>query len=225
MTNSYLAIIPAKKSSLGLENKNILNLQNRPLIDYTFQAAKSCALIEHIIVSTDSPEITSLAKDQNLQVFERSKELATEKARLEDVILEMKEFIKSFQNIILLQPTSPLRTGHDIEQAIITFEKTEAKSCFSVCSPDLHPYKMIIENKNGELDTIRDPEDLNSPRQMLPKAYQQNGAIYIFNTQEFIRKKTFLLAPLSLYNMPQERSIDIDTKLDLKIAEFLISLN
>ena len=225
MTNKYLAIIPAKKNSQGLAKKNIVDLANRPLIDYTFQAAKSCLLIDKIVVSTDSEEIMTLAKNQNLEVHIRNKDLATDHARIEDVLLEIKEVIQEFENIILLQPTSPLRTSQDIEQAIITFEKTDAKSCFSVCSPDLHPYKMIIENKNGELETLREPKDLNSPRQSLPKAYQQNGAIYIFNTKEFITKKSFFLTPLSLYNMPKKRSIDIDTELDLKIAEFLISLN
>jgi N-acylneuraminate cytidylyltransferase len=225
MTFKYLAIIPAKEKSQGITNKNIVSLSHKPLVDYTFQAAKSCHLIEHIIVSTDSNEITTLAKNENIEVFARSKDHATDNARLEDVILEMTEIIQKYENIILLQPTSPLRTNVDIENAIHTFENARSKSCFSVCSPDLHPYKMIIENKYGDLETIRHPEDLNSPRQSLPKAYQQNGAIYIFNTQEFITNKTFFLKPLSLYNMPQERSIDIDTELDLKMAEYLISLN
>lgn len=225
MTLKYLAIIPAKEKSQGITNKNIATLAHKPLIDYTFQAAKSCQLIEHIIVSTDSEVITNLAKQENLEVFARSKDHTTDNARLEDVILEMTEIIQNYENIILLQPTSPLRTNIDIAQAIHTFENADAKSCFSVCSPDLHPYKMIMENKNGDLETIRRREDLNSPRQSLPKAYQQNGAIYIFNTQEFMAKKSFFLTPLSLYNMPQERSIDIDTELDLKIAEYLLSLN
>lgn len=223
-----ISIIPARGGSKGLKKKNIINLKDRPLIAYTIEAALQSKFIDKVIVSTDDEEIAEVAKKYGAEVpFIRPKELATDTASSIDVVKHAISFLEvemglEVDCIVLLQPTSPLRTSFDIDKAVEAFFANKGTSLQSVSPATVHPYwiKTII---NGELrDFIKDTPKYTR-RQDLPEAYQLNGAIYICK-RDLIFKENSLVGSNNIpYIMPADRSVDIDNKTDLKLAEFLIN--
>lgn len=221
-----LAIIPARGGSKGLPGKNIRPLAGKPLIAWTIEAAKSSEYIDKIIVSSDSQEICQIAEQHGAEVpFIRPAELATDHAKGTDVILHAVDWLEQndeyFDLILVLQPTSPLRTTSDIDGALAHYAETGAKSVVSVCKTDHHPWWSNTLPANGEMiDFI--PAKAQKNRQELPEYYRLNGAIYL-------SERSYLNSPSAssgigtfAYIMDTDQSIDIDSLLDLKLAELLI---
>ena len=223
-----LALIPARGGSKGLPGKNIKPLLGKPLIAWTIEQAKASKYIDRIIVSTDDKEIAAVAKKYGAEVpFMRPKELATDKAKGIDVVFHaMSWFRKNEKNrqydlIMLLQPTSPLRTAEDIDKAIELLFFKKAKAIVSVCEVDHHPLWVNTLPKNGCMKNFIRKEVLNKNRQDLPTFYRLNGAIYLAYCDYLKKQKSFFGEETFAYIMPRERSIDIDSELDLKLAEIL----
>ena len=208
-----------------MPRKNILNLGGKPLIAWTIEAAEQAELIDEVIVSTEDEEIASLAIEWGGKVpFLRPTEFATDDASVMDVVRHCVEQFPGSQWAMLLQPTSPLRTHHDIDGMIRRCQEEGAPSAVSVCEMGKHPRWAFHLRNNGRLSPcIRTP--LSARRQELEKAYLLNGAMYLARTGWLDDQPHFVGADTLGYVMPPERSVDIDCLLDLQYAEFLISKN
>lgn len=220
-----LAIIPARGGSKSVPRKNILLLHGQPLLAYSICAAQSCVHISDCVVSTEDVEIRRVARDYGAVVVDRPSELATDAALsadvVEHVLLMMKEQGTFPDYFVLLQPTSPLRNGVHLTQCVEQFLAGDYSSAVSVTDCEHHPYKTFIDTGKGK-EVLREFRDLETPRQLLPRAFRLNGAIFVAKSSLFLEKKSFFINPLMIFQMDQESSIDIDSELDLLVAERIL---
>jgi CMP-N,N'-diacetyllegionaminic acid synthase len=217
-----IAIITARGGSKGLPRKNVLPFCGKPLIAHTIEAAKSSSAIDRIIVSTDDEEIAEVSQEFGAEVpFMRPVELATDTASSREVILHALCFLEKLggpiDNFCLLQPTSPLRTAADIDEAFKIFHEKSADSVLSVTPYD-HPVQWAVEM--GDNGTLQPREKKKTGRrQDVVEYYRPNGAVYMFRTEFFKNSAGYFGADSYGYIMPPERSADIDTQLDFVVAE------
>ncbi len=216
-----LAIITARAGSKRLPNKNILDLSGKPLIAWTIEASLESKYIDKTIVSTDSIKIKDTSKKYGAEVpFIRPEELSNDKADSISVLKHAIDFFKNeFDYIVLLQPTSPLRTTKDIDLAIESIENQ--KAVVSVCETEHSPLWANTLPEDLSMKDFIKPEVKNKRSQDLPKHYRLNGAIYIAEINYFIANNGFLGKETKAYVMSQETSIDIDTELDFKLCEII----
>lgn len=225
-----IAVIPARSGSKGLKDKNIKLLNGKPLIWYSIQAAISSGCFDEVMVSTDSEKYAKIARECGASVpFLRSDEMSTDKASswgtVQEVLDNYKDLGKEFDTVMLLQPTSPLRTSEDIKNAFAILEEKNADSVVGVCEMDHSPLWSNVLPENRCLDGFIRPEvKESSGRQSLPTYYRINGAIYLTKVTEALGTNLYSDSGYA-YIMEQAKSIDIDTELDFKMAEFLIQNN
>lgn len=214
-----IAIIPARGGSKGIPKKNIVNFSGKPLIQWTIEAALKSKYITNVVVSSDDDEILNEAKKhKNVLTLKRPKELAQDNSRTEPVLTHVLDSLKEkYKIIILLQPTSPLRTSKNIDEAYLKFINSKATSLISVTTLDNHPYKTFKLNKNGYLTGIINNEFPFYPRQALPIVYKPNGAIYIVKVAFFEKKMSLFSEKTIHFEMSVKDSLDIDTLKDLEI--------
>lgn len=231
--HKFLGIITARGGSKGIPKKNIKNLAGKPLIEYTFDAVKNSKLLDRCIISTDNEEIINFSRSKEIEVpFKRSAELATDFTKSIDVLIHAINYLKNQENyvpnyIITLQPTSPLRTGKDIDNAIELIKKNEdADSLVSVTEVphNYNPYSIMLY-KGKFLERYIKTKSIMR-RQEKPIFFARNGAaIYITSYNLLINEKKIIGEKCLPYFMPKERSIDIDDFFDWEIAEFIIKKN
>jgi CMP-N-acetylneuraminic acid synthetase len=210
-----LAIIPARGGSKGIVKKNLASAFNKPLIQWSIEAAIQCSTIDKIVVSSDDIEILETAKKFGVFTLPRPLELAQDHSSSESVLKHCLEQLSSnnehFDYAILLQPTSPARNAIHLKEAINYFENTKATSLISVYAPEHSPYKSFTLTNEGLLTGIINNELPFMPRQALPKTYYPNGAIYIINVCDFLEKNSFFTDQCVPFIMSKDVSIDIDT--------------
>jgi CMP-N,N'-diacetyllegionaminic acid synthase len=224
-----LAIIPARGGSKGVLRKNIRKINNVPLIGYTINAALKSNYLTDIVVSTDDPEIAEISKSFGAQVpFIRPKELASDDAESASVVEHALDFMEKdksikYDSILMLQPTSPLRTSKHIDDSIELLNSKECDSVVSITSVGgNHPLRMkcIVDNK---LINYIDQGFWNMrPRQSLPDVYIRNGAIYLIRRDLFKKRRQLIGKKCLGYIMSDDESINIDTLIDLKIAKLYL---
>ena len=217
-----IAIIPARSGSKGLKDKNIKELNGKPLIAYTIDAAKESNVIDCVFVSTDSEKYAAIARKYGAEVpFLRSSENSGDKAGSWDVVKEVLSKLKqTYDIVILLQPTSPLRTSEDIKNALELFFDKNADTVCSVCET-AHPmfWCNTLDKTLSMNGFIKKKYDV--PRQQLPKSYTLNGAIYIIKSDK-IDEVNFYNDKSYAYIMNKETSIDIDSDIDFLLAKYLM---
>lgn len=220
-----LVVIPARGGSKGLPGKNIKLLNCKPLIHYTIEAAREVFDDSCIYVSTDSKQIKSVVEDTGLKVpFLRPYELATDTANSQDVIKHAVKFYEKSNNVtldlvVLLQPTSPLRTAYHIKEALKLYNK-ELDMVVSVKETSSNPYYVLYEESNqGFLTKSKDGNYLR--RQDCPKVWEYNGAIYIINRHSLMEKEIICFLKVIKYVMDPLTSLDIDSQLDFDFIEFI----
>jgi N-acylneuraminate cytidylyltransferase/CMP-N,N'-diacetyllegionaminic acid synthase len=223
-----LYIIPARGGSKGLPNKNIKLLDGIPMIAYSIRAALSSQYKGLVVVSTDDDKIATIAKQYGADVpFIRPAELAQDSSSTVDVIVHALEYYKSkgftFDIIVLLQPTSPLRNHSDIENCIELLKKNNADAVVSVCENEHHPLWSNELPSDGSMKFFLREEVKGKNRQQLPKSYRLNGAVYVSKVSSFLKHKGFIHEGTYAFVMPQDRSVDIDTEIDFKLAELLLA--
>lgn len=217
--NKILALIPARGGSKGIKNKNIVSVNGKPLIAYTIDAAKASKYIDYIYVSTDSEKIADVSiKYGALIPFMRDETLAQDTSKTIDAVMfsvnKFKEMGYDFDYLVLLQPTSPLRTGEDIDAAIEKLLASTYTSLVSVSKVDDNPVLIrSIDDNNCLVPILKQSSTVR--RQDFKDYYRVNGAIYINKISE-LTLNTSLNDNLYAYIMPQDRSFDIDTMDDLK---------
>ncbi len=221
-----LVVIPARGGSKGVPGKNIKPLAGKPLIYYTIEAAKKVFPDKQILVSTDSEEIKTCVENTGLRVpFLRPPELSTDEAGTYEVLLHALEYVESTgfypKTLILLQPTSPFRTGKHIREAMELFDNA-CEMVVSVKETKANPYYTLREeNEEGWL--VKSKEGNFARRQDCPKVYEVNGAIYIINVEVVKQKPLSLFSKVRKYVMDDLASHDIDRMTDWKFAEVMIS--
>ncbi|MFS1874869.1 cytidylyltransferase domain-containing protein [Enterovibrio norvegicus] len=217
-----IALITARGGSKGLPGKNIYPLAGKPLLAWSIDAAKESGLFEDVYVSTDCPDIASVALKFGAKVIERPPELATDNASSHCVIEHAIEelALKSSDRVMLLQPTSPLRTVADIKQSFEVYDHNETCSCvISVYEPDNTPAKAYKILESGEITGLVSAEAPYTRRQDLPRCFQPNGAIYLFSVEGFSRSQCIPKLGVFPYVMEEERSLDVDTLADMQKIE------
>jgi CMP-N-acetylneuraminic acid synthetase len=217
-------MIPARGGSKRLEKKNIVSFCGKPLVAYTIEAALKSHFITRTIVSTEDDEIAEISRSYGAEVLKRPDELAKDETPTNDVILHVLEKLKSTERyiptfLVLLQPTSPLRTTDDIDKAIEQFRQSRNESLISVTQYDHSPY-WAFTIKKGLLTSVFGDSKLKRSQEV-PPLYRPNGALYITRTETFQKYKSFYTKQMTPFLMPRERSIDIDDELDLVFAELI----
>lgn len=223
-----LAIIPARAGSKRLPGKNTKKMAGKPLIQWTMEAAKNCKLLAEVIVSTDDESIVELAKKTDVNVpFLRPLELAQDESTSIDVIKHAVEFFKKhgrkFDYIMLLQPTSPLRTAWHIDEAINLLKDKNADAIISVCPTEHPPLWSNTLDEDGKMDLFISSDIKNTRSQDLPVYYRLNGAIYITKIERLLSENTmFIKDNIFAYKMTTKSSIDIDESIDFTLAEAIM---
>lgn len=218
-----LAVIPARGGSKGVPRKNIKLAGGKPLIVWMIEAAKKSEYIDRIILSSDDQEIIATAKSFGCEVpFIRPSELAQDESSSSDAVIHALNKIPGYDYVMLLQPTSPLTIGEDIDGCIKLCIRSNAKSVVSVTEPDKSPYWMFKMGSHNKLESVLGGEYLQKRRQDLPEIYMPNGAIYIAESHWFLDHKSFYSDSTSGYVIPQERSLDIDSDIDFELFEVVL---
>lgn len=215
------ALIPARGGSKGFPGKNLALLGGRTLLAWTIRAARDSQFIERVVLSTDSEEIADEGRRAGAQVpFLRPPEYATDEASTTAVAQHMlRALCISSGYLVLLQPTSPLRTTEDIDACILAAKRPGASGCVSVTAIDKSPYWMYRLGSDGELIPYFETTARPKRRQDAAPAYVLNGAVYVVPVSEFEQTGNFVPDGCLSHVMPSHRSIDIDKPEDLEVAE------
>jgi CMP-N,N'-diacetyllegionaminic acid synthase len=190
-SKSFLAIIPARGGSKRLPKKNVLDLNGKPLIEWSIEAGLKSKYIDKVVVTSDAAEILDIAESSGVSVINRPVELASDTATTFDAIKHTINNVNNYDYIVLLQPTSPLRTAQHIDEAIeILFERS-ADAVVSVCEVDHSPlWSNTLPNNDNMSNFIRD-DVLNKRSQDLEVYYRLNGAIYICDINRLLQEERF----------------------------------
>lgn len=227
-----LITICARKGSKRVKNKNMRDLMGKPLIAHTIETAKKWGRADRIIVSTDSNEIAEISREYGAEVpFMRPNELASDTAPKLPVIQHAVKYLKDEENeefdlVVDLDPTSPLRTAEDLENAYNIMIQKNSINLFSVCLARKNPYFNMVElDDKGYAHLSKKLENPVFRMQDTPKVYELNASIYIYWTKYLFDMESVINDGSIIYEMPDERSIDIDSEVDFKMVEFFIKEN
>lgn len=226
-----IATICARGGSKGVRNKNIRILNGKPLIHYTIEQAINSKLFDFISVSSDSEQILNEAKKFNeVEIILRPEELASDTAAKMPVVLHCVKEIErlnsiKFDTIVDIDCTSPLRNVEDILESVKMLEENNVSNVLTACPARRSPYFNLIEKtEQGNIILSKQLDTKIVRRQDAPECYDMNASIYVWNRETMFNLKSYFLEDTMLYVMPEERSVDIDTELDFKIVELLMSL-
>lgn len=226
--SGIIGLITARGGSKAVPRKNIRLVAGKPLIAWTIQAAQQSQSLGRVIISTDNLEIAEVAREWGAEVpFMRPPELAQDDSSHHDVVIHALRWLESQpaappDYLMLLQPTSPLRTAEDIDRAIALAIEKDADAVVSVSPAHDHPYLSKQISTDGKmLDFVTRPKGY-LPRQALPPAYALNGAIYLVRRSLLLESEDWYTDNTYAYVMPPERSIDIDSPWDLHLVELIL---
>ena len=224
-----LYVIPARGGSKGIPGKNIKPLAGKPLISYTIDVARELAPDCDICVTTDDADIISTVEAMDLKVpFVRPAELATDHSGTYEVLIHALYFYESqgihYDTLLLLQPTSPLRTADDVRSCLQLYTP-EIDMVVSVMQAATNPYYNAFETDENGFLHISKGDGKYTRRQDAPKVWEYNGAVYVINTASLRKMKLGEFTRRKMYEMSRELSIDLDTPTDWLIAETLIRNN
>jgi N-acylneuraminate cytidylyltransferase len=216
-----LGIIPARGGSKGLPGKNTRPLAGRPLLEWTVRAARNSGRIDRLVLSTDDASIAAAGTACACEVpFLRPAQLAADDTPMIDVVLHALDVLcDEIDLVVLLQPTSPLRSGHDIAACVDLCVQTGAPSVVAVTPATESPYWMFTMGPGLSLARLLPEAPMRARRQDLPAAYRVNGAVYVARPDWLRRQRAFMAAETKGYVMPAERSVDIDNLDDWEMAE------
>jgi CMP-N-acetylneuraminic acid synthetase len=228
---NILGVVPARGGSKGVPGKNTRTILYKPLLAYTIESSLNSKLISDTVVTTDSLQIQEIALKFGAQApFLRPENLATDTAlavpTIQHAVLEMEKLKGiTYDYILMLQPTSPMKTSQDIDEALQRLIDEGADGLITVIDVDNnHPMKMKkflgSDSRTGQLVDYEKPPFENCPRQLLPPVYIVNGAIYATKRDIFMNRGTFQGDYCIGHIMPKEKSINIDTEFDFLLAEF-----
>lgn len=220
-TASVLCVIPARGGSKGIPRKNVQDLGGKPLIQHSIESAARARTRMLTIVSTDDAEIARCARENACPVLMRPPELARDETPIEPVLFHALQAMgDNFDQLVLLQPTTPFRSADDIDNAVALLTSSKADSVISIVDVgEKHPARMY--HLDGDRLTRLFPEPPGRRRQDLPPVYIRNGAIYACKTATLRTSGSLIGIDIRGFVMPTERSVNIDVPEDLEYARFL----
>lgn len=222
-------MIPARAGSKGVPGKNTALVAGKPLIVWTIEAALGSGCLDRILVSTDGAEIAAIARDAGAETpFHRPAELARDDTPTTDVVFHAAAWLEEHQGyqptaVMVLQPTTPLRTAEDIMAGLKLLDDRQADSVVGICEVAHHPFWMKRLLADGRIEDFLPQDRVPPRRQELPAAYALNGALYVARRAPLLAQRTFMLPHTCGYVMPPERSLDVDTRWDLELADFALT--
>jgi CMP-N-acetylneuraminic acid synthetase len=228
-TFKVLGIIPARAGSKGVPNKNVRSLNGKPLLAYTIAAAKKARLLNDLIVSTESPQITRIAQKFKAKVpFCRPKELSRDSSPtlpvLQHALLEYERIANQhFTHVMLLQPTTPLRKSQDIDRAIRMLRNNPKRNSLISCynGEGIHP-RIMYTQKNGRTQLFITARQEMTRRQNFEKVFVRNGAIYLISRDLLLKKNRMIGDNPLIMEMPRWQSLNIDSTDDFRMAERMV---
>jgi len=216
--HSVLGVILARGGSKGLPRKNVRDLSGKPLIAWTIEAGHESEFLDRLILSSDDEEIMEVAENYDCEVpFRRPAALAEDDTPSMDALLHALDQMPDHDYVVLLQPTSPLRTADDIDTTIERCHQREAPACVTVTKAEEPPHWMYTLDSGAHLNTILD--ETVQRRQDARDVYVLNGAVYVARTNWIRKTRTFLHSETVAVPMPRERSMDVDDITDFRVAE------
>jgi N-acylneuraminate cytidylyltransferase len=222
-----LCIIPARRDSKGIPGKNWKLLNNVPLVGYSIEVAKQSTAIDEICISTNSEKVIEIATNKyQLNVpFTRPEELSLDTTSSHDVLIHAVEYYesqgKTYDAILLLQPTSPFRKVEFINECIELFKKSDCDMVVSVCETSLNPYYNLYNETDGFIH--RSIPSNFTRRQDCPKTYLVNGSIYVISVNSLKKQQLHEMKKVVKYEMSEEFSMDLDTLNDWEKAETILN--
>ena len=221
-----LYVIPARGGSKGIPHKNIKPLAGKPLIGYSIDVARQLAADDDICLTTDDPDIAATAESMGLNVpFLRPASLATDTCGTYEVLIHALDFYRDrgidYDTLVLLQPTSPMRTADDVRAAMALYSP-DIDMVVTVKEAASNPYYNCYETDNDGFLHISKGDGGYTRRQDAPKVWEYNGAVYVINVESLRRMPLSAFTRRRMSVMPVERSVDLDTPVDWLIAEKLI---
>lgn len=221
---NVLAIIPARRGSKEIQNKNMRLLGGKPLIQHTIDAACESNTVSRIIITTDCPSVQHLAEEAGLEVRVRPEHLARDDSRIEGAIKDVLDQCERLpEAIAVLSPTSPFRSAFDIDSCIeILRSDKEIGTVLGAAEMGAHPYKMLLATNNG-VEACFDRMLLSENRQTLPKNYAQAGGIVVTRTPLFFESGILFNGVMRPYVFDGCKGIDIDSSAHFELAEEFIT--
>ena len=221
-----VAVIPARGGSKSVPGKNIRLLGGKPLLAWSIEVAQQVSEIDRVLVSTDDSRIASVARECGAEVYERPAHLATDEALVIDALKDLLGTLEAEQDapewVVLLEPTCPLRAADDVRNCLRLVDRGGYDSVATFKDADLNPHR-AWRLVDGVPEVFIPGAVPWLPRQKLPKAYQLNGAVYVFHAKLLAHEsESLLVGKLGAVLMPRDRSQDIDDNLDFIIVEALI---
>jgi len=225
--NTVLAVVMARGGSKGIPRKNLRLVGGKPMLAWTIAAAQGSRFIDRTILSSEDSEIVSVARQIGCEVpFMRPAELALDETSAMDVVHHaLGALEKTYDFLVLLQPTSPLRSSIDIDSCLMMCHEKTAPAAVSVVKVDKNPYWMYSIETDLRLRPLITTEERPTRRQSLPSYYALNGAVFVARTEWLIKTGDFVGPETVAYIMPADRSVDIDTERDLWLANAFIAGN
>lgn len=219
------AIVPARGGSRRLPRKNVLRLAGKPLVAHTIEAALQTPQVTAVFVSSEDAEVLRVASEHGAETLERPAALAGDEVPNAVVVRDALETLAAagrvFDHVVLLQPTSPLRSARHLEACLTAYLASGAASAVSVCPAEHHPATMLTL-RDGIAEPYEAADTLDTRREALPPVFRQNGAIYALAVERFLAEGRFVVAPSIPYIMSREESVDVDEPTDLLLAEALL---
>jgi len=222
--DKMLCVVPARMWSKRLPKKNIKLLNGKPMVLYTIEAALQTNIFNEVYLSTESDEIAGICKQTGCQIHKRSNELAGDFVTNVDVCLDLFEATKhkGYEDVICLQPTSPLRSDEDIIMAVEKYYAANANFLVSTTLIDPHFFHWALKEDKYNLFTLYFGMENMKQRQLLEPVYRPNGAIKIAKITKLKVNGNFFGDKLTVFNMPEERSIHVAHEFDLNLCQYLL---
>ncbi len=222
--DTFLAIIPAKLKSRSFPGKNIKALMGKPMFLWSVESALNATSISSVVVSSDSSEIKRMCERADVSCFLRPKKLAQDDSSISDVALNLLKELRKKEGkradyTVILQPTSPLRTAVDIDNAVSCLLSSDADALVSGYKTEKNYLKAFFIRDNGFLAGVRNDSDSFMSRQFLPETFYPNGAIFIIKTSVLVKNKSLFTNKTIPFFMRKEVSVDIDNINDFRYAE------
>lgn len=226
--NKFAIVVPARKNSRGLKNKNVIKINNLRLIEYTFRTIKNINLPKYVI--TDSKLIKLISKKYKINnEFLRSKSTSRSNSTLSETLKPFCEWLKKKNNnintLIILQCTSPLTNSKDILKAIKDFNEKNLNSLFSISESFEHPYETVNLKKNNWNYNFKEVQEFRGRQEYRINSYFINGSIFISKISNILKKNSIISKKHGYTIMPKSRSLDIDDKANMDRFQLLSKNN
>ena len=222
-----ICFIGARGGSKGVPGKNIRTLGDKPLIAHTIEKSLDSNLFDHVIVSTEDPEIAKIAKQYGAEVpFMRPKNLAKDTTGFAEVMIhgitKLKKLGYEFDIFVNRDCTVPFIRNSDIKKAINLFKKKNPHAVYGVYQHHFNPYFNIMEkDSSGFLKICKKLKNRPKSRQEAPAVYQLNG-LFVFDVNIFLKYKTPILPKSLPVEIPSECGLMIDTEIEFRLAELIL---